>query len=314
MSPSYRLSYELRADLGRVARPALGAGVLLLLASIIGAFFSPNDFFRSYLIGYLYILALSLGSMAYLMIQYLSGGAWGIVSRRTLEAATRTLPLVAVLFAPIGFGLHYLYGWSRPEIVRYSQTLSHRAGYMNPAFFLARAGIYLVVWNVFAYLLNRWSAEQDRSPGRQSRLLTRLSAGGAVFYIFSISFAAVLLGLWAVVVTIYPVFQYFKYERTGGLEPSKVLVPLPPFPPQPRLQEDPAADLEQFRARENAELNSYRWVDRARGIASIPIARAIQIVARQGIPPSLPGGKQYYTPQAGSRETGFEGKVEPIPR
>ncbi|MGH9618556.1 MAG: hypothetical protein ACRD45_02440, partial [Bryobacteraceae bacterium] len=69
-----------QSNLRRVRRPVLAAGVVLLAASVAGAYFSPNDFFRSYLIGYLFFLGLTLGSMAYLMIQYLTGGAWGVVS------------------------------------------------------------------------------------------------------------------------------------------------------------------------------------------------------------------------------------------
>ena len=191
MSPSLHSTFDLEQDLRGYRLPLLSGGVLLLALAVVGAFFSPNDFFRSYLIGYVYCLGLALGSMAFLMIQYLTGGAWGVVARRAFEAATRTLPVVAVLFVPIGFGLHYLYDWSRPEIVRQSQTLSHRAGYMNPAFFLFRAAIYLIVWMVLAHFLNRWSAEQDDGRGGVSRRLARLSAGGLTLYLFTVSFAAV---------------------------------------------------------------------------------------------------------------------------
>lgn len=123
-----------------------------------------------------------------------------------------------------------------------------------------------------------------------------------------------LLALWASVLAIYPLFTYYEYERTGGKSPWKVLRYLPPLPPQPRLQANAKTDLNHFRAAEDAALNSYRWVDRGRGVVSIPIGRAIQILAQRGMPPSQPGGTQYYNPQAGSRQTGFEGKVEPEPR
>jgi len=124
----------------------------------------------------------------------------------------------------------------------------------------------------------------------------------------------VLLGLWAVVLLLYPLFTYFKYERTGGKDPAKVLVYLPNEPPTPRNIENPFRNLAAFRAREDSLLNSYLWVDRGKGIVSIPIGRAMQILAERGVPPSPPGGKAYYPPKAGSMQTGFQGKVEPEPR
>lgn len=191
MSPQYEAGDYLRQDLRRLETPVLAAGILLLAASVAGAFFSPADFFHSYLLGYLFWIGLALGSTAFLMIQYLTGGAWGIVSRRVLEAAARTLPLLALLFIPIAFGLGSLYDWARPELVRHDKTLLHRSGYMNPAFFRGRAAIYLIVWIVLGYFLNRWSLEHDRGLGERRSRLARLSAPGLILYLFTISFASV---------------------------------------------------------------------------------------------------------------------------
>lgn len=124
----------------------------------------------------------------------------------------------------------------------------------------------------------------------------------------------VLLGVWAIVLLLYPLFTYFKYERTGGKDPSTVLKYLPAPPPTPRNIEHPFRNLREFRAREDSVLNSYRWVDRSQGMVSIPIARAMQILAQRGIPPSPAGGSAYFPPKAGSMQTGFQGKVEPEPR
>ncbi len=189
MTPAY--GYRLGEDLQRLQRPVLAAGILLLAASVGGAFFGPADFFHGYLAGYLFWLGIALGSMAYLMIQYLTGGAWGIMTRRPLEAASRTLPLLAVLFIPIAFGMGGLYGWAHHDIVQRERVLQHRSGYMNPAFFVVRAAIYLVVWMIFALFLNRWSAEEEALPGTKRSKLTKLSAGGLIAFLFSISFAAV---------------------------------------------------------------------------------------------------------------------------
>ncbi len=75
-----------------------------------------DQFFRSWLIGFLFCLGLTLGSLALLMLQHLSGGQWGLVSRRVFEAATRTLPIVALLFIPVVFGLPTLFMWARPDV------------------------------------------------------------------------------------------------------------------------------------------------------------------------------------------------------
>lgn len=192
MTPAHTSGdFRLQQDLGRVRLPLLIAGIVLLAASIAGAFFSPGDFFRSYLIGYLFWIGLTLGSMAFLMLQYLTGGAWGVVIRRTLEAATRTLPLLAILFIPICFGIGSLYDWARPDLVQHDKTLQHRSAYTNPAFFFVRAGIYLIIWMVFAYFLNRWSSEEDRTPRNQASRLAKLSAPGLILYGFTITFASV---------------------------------------------------------------------------------------------------------------------------
>ncbi len=102
MSPSYAPSPELVETLQRWRAPALIGGAVLLVASVIGAFFAPGDFFRAWLIGFLFWQGLVLGSMAFLMLQYLTGGAWAVVTRRTFEAATRTLPADCTLLYPPG--------------------------------------------------------------------------------------------------------------------------------------------------------------------------------------------------------------------
>src|SRR5260370_39891937 len=95
------------------------------------------------------------------MLHHLVCGTWGFVIRRVLEAGTRTLPLMALLFLPIIFGIHYLYDWSHPEIVARDSILQAKDVYLNVPFFIVRAAIYFFAWLLFAYLLNKWSAEQD---------------------------------------------------------------------------------------------------------------------------------------------------------
>ena len=82
-----------RNELQRLLWWSLGVGVVALVVCIIGAPFSPIQFFRAYLAVYLFLGGLGLGGWAILMLYFLTGGAWGFLIRRTLEAMARTLPL-----------------------------------------------------------------------------------------------------------------------------------------------------------------------------------------------------------------------------
>lgn len=183
-------SPELRDDLRRIFGPALGAGVVLSVVCIIGAFVSPGDFFRSYLMGYLFWFGLTIGSMAIVMLQYLTSGAWGVMTRRALESASRTLPLIALLFIPIAFGTPKLYDWAHADLVQKEYVLAHRHPYMSPGWFIARAIGYFAIWGILTYLLNRWSAEQDEKGGFEKRLAA-ISAPGLILYVFTLTFASV---------------------------------------------------------------------------------------------------------------------------
>ena len=88
----------------RVQRASLWAGLVVLALFGIGAVFNTRQFFISYLFAYLFWLGLSLGCLCVAMIHHLTGGRWGDVTRRFLEAGYLTLPLMAVLFVPMFLG------------------------------------------------------------------------------------------------------------------------------------------------------------------------------------------------------------------
>ena len=137
-----------------------------------------DQFFRSWLVGFLFCLSLSLGSLALLMLQHLSGGQWGLVSRRIFEASTRTLPFMALMFIPVLFGMQQLFLWARPDAVLGDAILQAKAPYLNMKFFVARAVIYFIVWMLCSTLLNRWSAEQDRGLAQMPRAPGRRPSAG----------------------------------------------------------------------------------------------------------------------------------------
>ena len=176
----------------RTERLALAVGVVGLALCALGWLLSPEQFFPSYLVAYIFWSGIALGCLALALLQFLTGGAWGLASRRVVESGAATLPLMALLFVPLAFGLPTLYAWARPEAVADDVLLQHKSAYLNAPFFLARAAIYLASWMVLAYFLGKWSAEQDRTADpRLGRKLRRLSVGGLVLLGLTASFAAI---------------------------------------------------------------------------------------------------------------------------
>ncbi len=178
--------------LSKLERPALLVGAAGLLLCGLGWGTDPTQFFHSYLFAYVFWSGIALGCFAILMLQHVTGGEWGAVIRRLLESATGTLPLVALLFVPLVFGLGRLYEWARPEAVAHEGIRQFKSTYLNVPFFLGRTVVYFAVWLTVARLLNNWSIDQDRSPdpapGRRMELLSR---GGLVLYGLTVTFAAV---------------------------------------------------------------------------------------------------------------------------
>jgi hypothetical protein len=190
------IDFTISADLQREMRQwrtrALTVGVVAAVLTGIGLFVSPFQFYRSYLWSYVFYVGISVGSLAWLMLQYLTGGAWGMVIRRPCEAAARTLPLVALMFVPILIGIPNLYGWSHASIVAADEILQHKQAYLNVPFFIARAAMYLGGWWLIGWYLNRWSAIEDRdaNPAAQ-RKMAAVSGPGLLFWGFALTFMAV---------------------------------------------------------------------------------------------------------------------------
>jgi hypothetical protein len=188
-----------RVDLEVFRRRALIVGIIGLVLGVAGALIGRNgreQFFRSYLLAYIFWLAIPLGCFAILMLQHMSGGVWGLVTRRVLEGATRTFPLLALLFLPVLLGMKTIFPWASPERLAGDPALQHAVEekhlYLNTEFFIIRAVFYFAVWILIALALNRWSAEQDRTGERNlTRRLQGLSGPGLVLYGLTVTFASI---------------------------------------------------------------------------------------------------------------------------
>lgn len=175
---------------------ALGVGGIALIIWAVGAYFDTEQALRSWLLGYIFWGGIGLGSLGVLMLQYLTGGAWGVVIRRSLEAGTRTLPIIFLMFIPLAIGVwtRSVYEWTHLPITDYA--MAHRGVYMTPWFWVVRSLVYFAIWGVMVYLLNKWSAEQEATTTVEgSRLVlekaSRFSGPTLVIYCLVVTFAAV---------------------------------------------------------------------------------------------------------------------------
>ncbi|MEO8603051.1 MAG: hypothetical protein ABI629_10795 [bacterium] len=178
--------------LRRSPRALLGLGVLGLAAAGAGALTDRDQFFHSYLVAFMFWGGIAFGCFGLVALNHVVGGRWGIVIRRVGEAGMRTLPLVAVLFLPIAFGLPHLFEWARPEQVAQDPRLQYQTWYLNVSFFLIRAAVCFAIWIVVARVLVRWSSEQDATGDPvYVRKLELLSRGALMLYGTTMTFAGV---------------------------------------------------------------------------------------------------------------------------
>src|SRR6266436_2724421 len=152
--------YRAPESIGRLQQRALLVGGISLVLSIVGAVKFPGPFYQSYLMSFMLVLGLTLGSLGLLMLQHLTGGQWGIIIRRSLESAVRTLPLLLAFFLPIiFFGMKHLFA----------------------------------IWLALMFVFDRLSKQQDvnQSDRALRRRLKMLAGPGIILYVFAMSFAAI---------------------------------------------------------------------------------------------------------------------------
>jgi hypothetical protein len=138
----------------------------------------PGHLLRAYLLGYMMSFTFAGGGLCLLMLQYVSGGKWGLLLRRPLESMARTLPVVAAMFIPIGLLMKHLYVWANfaNDAAAWSAVHQHviteeialtanakRTMLSVPSFWAE----WVIIFGVFClmmYFLQKWSVERDADP------------------------------------------------------------------------------------------------------------------------------------------------------
>ncbi len=153
---------------------------------VIGALVDLPALMRAYLVATVTWIAFPLGCMAMLLTWHLTGGRWGLAIGGALEAAVQTLPLLALLFLPVLFGLQAIYSWARPEFLLEHETVANKAAFLNPPFFILRSLIYLAIWIGLALILTLPRSRFDERARRRG-----LATVGAILYALTASFASI---------------------------------------------------------------------------------------------------------------------------
>lgn len=190
-------NFDAPADINRWRTLALGIGGILSIVILVVALIFPEQreqAVRSWLLGFIFWGGIGIGCLGVLLLQYLTGGAWGVVMRRILEAGSRTLPIIFLLFLPIMFGVTYLYEWT--HLTTSDEIVKFRQPYLSVEWWIFRACLYFVLLYLMSYFLNKWSLQQDKADDYETALklsqdASKFSGPTMVFYVLTVSFAAI---------------------------------------------------------------------------------------------------------------------------
>ena len=193
-------------DLDRLTIPAGHAwNRLPLVSGLVGIVFlavsfalgsgQPTQFYFSWLVAFLFFLSLALGALFFVLTHYVTRASWSVVPRRMAENIMGTLPLFALLFIPIIFGMHDLFHWTHADAVEHDVLLQRKAPYLNVPFFLIRAAVCFVCWTALALWFRSRSVQQDSSENAQNVRTTlrmiQVSAPALFVFAFTVTAASV---------------------------------------------------------------------------------------------------------------------------
>jgi len=154
--------------------------IAAIVVSLIFIFFPLGrvHMLRAYLLGWMMSFTLAGGGLCMLMLQYVSGGKWGLLLRRPLEAMARTMPWVIVTFIPIAVFMKHLYLWAnytsvdatmqamRNHLISEEEMLTSNAKHsmLNPMAFIVQSIIIFGVFYAIMHFLQKWSLQRDADP------------------------------------------------------------------------------------------------------------------------------------------------------
>jgi hypothetical protein len=187
---------------------ALVVGVIfsVLAAGLAAASHSIDHVLRAWLLGLMVTFSFAVGGLALLMVQYCSGGKWGLLVRRPLEAMSRTLPLVFVYWLVVAFSLKKLYLWAAVDDVSaalksgwinevQAHAIQFKRPMLNPGAFIGVSLLCFAIWGFYTWRLNALGLKRDADAPDTTpywiKKLENISGPGIVVYAITMSAAAI---------------------------------------------------------------------------------------------------------------------------
>lgn len=168
-----------------------GIAILGAIASVLGYFIDPNQFYFSYLTSFTFYASIALGCLFFVMLHHITRSEYGVVLRRIPETYASFMYIFAILFIPILIGVETLYLWTDEELVATDKLIAGKSPYLNIPFFIARNILYFSVWSYMGHKLYKNSVEMDKSGDWGIDTAQRKISGPGIFIFgFTLAFAS----------------------------------------------------------------------------------------------------------------------------
>ena len=207
-------------DAWRTRALMVGAVFAVVAAALAFADGSVDHLLRAWVLGLMLTFGWAVGGLALLMVQYCTGGKWGLLLRRPLEAMSRTLPLVLVYWFVVALNMKRLYLWAQFTSVQDTATalangaiteiqahcLDYKRGMLSPAMFWIVGALCFAIWFFFVYRLNALGLKRDTQGPETTpvwiKKLENTAGPGILIYALTMT-AAVIYWVMSMDVTWY---------------------------------------------------------------------------------------------------------------
>ena len=184
----------------------IGGIFSIIVAGLAFADGSIDHVLRAWLLGLMLTFGFSVGGLALLMVQYCSGGKWGLLLRRPLEAMSRTLPLVFAYWLVVALSLKKLYLWAAVTDVSaalksgwinevQAHCIEFKRPMLNPAAFVWVSLLCFAIWAFYNWRLTSLGLKRDTESAETTpywiKKLENISGPGILVYSITMSAAAI---------------------------------------------------------------------------------------------------------------------------